>query len=98
MKMLHILKNKYVIVLLVVGSYLLFFDSYSIGVQYKLSKELNRLKSETEQYRQAFVQDSIHYQNLINKPESIERYAREHLYMKKANEDIYLIEYIEDEK
>lgn len=96
--MLHILKNKYVIVLLVVGSYLLFFDSYSIGVQYKLSKELNRLKSETEQYRQAFVQDSIHYQNLINKPESIERYAREHLYMKKANEDIYLIEYIEDEK
>ncbi len=92
MRILKLLKNRYIIVLLVIGIYLVFFDAYSVGVQYRLLRELNHLESETERYQEEYKQDSIAYEALLRDNESIETYVRERLYMKRADEDIFLME------
>lgn len=92
MKFLKLLKNRYIIVLVVMFSYVAFFDVYSLGVQFRMQQQLSHLKQEIKRYQQEYSADSSAYENLLHDKESIETYVREHLYMKKANEDIFLIE------
>jgi cell division protein FtsB len=75
--------------------WILFFDSNSILVNLKLQKEINQLKE-----RKAELEDQISIDKKIisslQNIDSLERYAREKLYMKKENEEIYIIEYTEE--
>jgi cell division protein DivIC len=91
MKLLKILKNRYVIATIIFLVYLLFFDQYNFRAQYRLLSELNQLKEEKQFYQQELTKDSLTYYTLFNNKENLEKFARERFLMKKENEDIFLI-------
>ena len=57
-----------------------------------MNKKIKELEDNKRYYISEIEKDSIENQNLKN-PEKKEQFAREKYYMKKANEDIYIIEY-----
>lgn len=67
-----------------------FFDVNSFIKQYKLSQELSELKQHEDYYRSEIKKDSLIIQAL-SQDEGMEKYAREHYYMKKENEDIFIV-------
>ncbi len=84
--------NRYVIILTVFIVWMLFFDENSMLNHREFNKEINKLKSEQDYLNSEIKQDK----ELINKlkdKEELEKFAREKYYMKKENEEIYIIEY-----
>jgi cell division protein DivIC len=72
--------------------WLLFLDDYSYFEHEVLNKKIKELETNKNYYNKEIKKDSIENQNLKN-PLKKEQFAREKYYMKKANEDIYIIEY-----
>ena len=93
---LRYLGNKYILVLLAFAIWMLFLDNYSYLEHRVLNKEINELESNIQYYKNEITQDSIKIKKLQNTDE-IEKYAREKYYMKKNNEDVYIIEYETEE-
>ena len=58
----------------------------------KLNKEISELKERKDILENQIQMDKKIISNLQN-PDSLEKYAREKLYMKKGNEEIYIIEF-----
>ncbi len=85
------LRNKYVIVLIVVFVWLLFFDNHSLVQQWHLRREIMDLQQQQEFYLKEFRRDSLAIERLKNDPDVLERYAREKYMMKKEGEDVYII-------
>src|SRR5690606_3343576 len=92
---LKILGNRYVLVILFVVAWLLFLDNYSYIEHKVLDKQIQELEENKEYYLQEIKKDSTNIKHL-NNPDQIEKYAREKYYMKRENEDIYIIEFEED--
>ena len=90
-----LLSNIYLIVFIIFLFWILFFDSNSILVNLKLQKEINQLKERKIELEEQISIDKKIISSLQN-IDSLERYAREKLYMKKENEEIYIIEYVEE--
>lgn len=72
--------------------WMLFLDNYSYLEHRVLNKEINELEDNIDYYKTEIKNDSIRIKKLKN-PDQIEKYAREKYYMKRENEDIYIIEY-----
>lgn len=89
------ISNKYIWVLLFFVSWMLFLDNYSYLDHRLLNKQIQELEGNKEYYKEEINQDSKSIKSLKN-PDQIEKYAREKYYMKRENEDIYIIEF-EDE-
>tara|TARA_B100001093_G_scaffold256773_1_gene245529 strand:- start:1301 stop:1612 length:312 start_codon:yes stop_codon:yes gene_type:complete len=93
-KFFKLLSNIYILTSFIFFIWIFFIDSNSILVNLKLKKEINELTERKEVLeRQIEIDKKIIY-NLKN-PDSLEKYAREKLYMKKDNEEIYIIEFKE---
>jgi cell division protein FtsB len=90
-----LLSNIYFITFTIFLFWILFFDSNSILVNLKLQKEINQLKERKAELENQISIDKKIISSLQN-IDSLERYAREKLYMKKENEEIYIIEYTEE--
>ncbi len=90
-----LLSNIYLIIFTIFLFWILFFDSNSVLVNLKLQKEINQLKERKIELEEQISIDKKIISSLQN-IDSLERYARENLYMKKENEEIYIIEYIEE--
>lgn len=91
-KFFKLLANLYVITSLVFFFWIFFIDSNSIMVNLKLKKEINNLNERKDILEEQIKNDKRIISNLKN-PDSLEKYAREKLYMKKENEEIYIIEF-----
>ena len=83
------LTNKYVIVFAVFAVYITFFDHYSLVKQHELNQTLADLERERVQYART-IQEARELQATIDADE--ERFARERYYMKRADEDVYIVE------
>lgn len=92
---LKFLGNRYVLVILFVSVWLMFLDNYSYFEHRVLDREIDKLEKNKEFYVREITKDSIGIKELKN-PEQTEKYAREKYYMKRDNEDIYIIEFEED--
>ena len=71
---------------------MLFIDSNSLIIHGELNEDISDLENEKEYYRKEIEKDNKAIKELSTE-EGIERLAREKYYMKKENEDIYIIEY-----
>jgi cell division protein FtsB len=71
---------------------MLFFDAHSLLFHNELNKEIEELEYQKEHYKNEIVKDNKAIKELSTE-EGTERAARENYYMKKANEDIFIIEY-----
>lgn len=86
------LSNKYVWVLLFFSTWMIFLDNYSYFDHRVLDKQIDELKDNATYYKEEIRKDQQKIKQLKN-PDQVEKYAREKYYMKKENEDIYIIEF-----
>lgn len=84
--------NKYILILLVFGIWMLFFDTNSWFIHRELNQELKELEENKEYYKKEIVKDQKNIKILKDSNE-LERFAREEYFMKRDNEEIYIIEY-----
>ncbi|MEJ6734906.1 MAG: septum formation initiator family protein [Flavobacteriales bacterium] len=85
------IKNRYVILTVLLVVWVAFFDSHNWIRQYKLKAEKESLKEEMLFYKSEIQKDSTALFNLNNNPETQEKFAREKYNMKKDNEDVIII-------
>lgn len=91
-KFLKILKKPFFLILLIFLIWMLFFDANSFLIHRELNKEINELEKEKNYYLREMEADKKIIKQLST-DDGIEKLAREKYYMKKENEDIYIIEY-----
>lgn len=92
MKAFRIIFNKYLLTAVGFLVFMIFFDQNDwMSIQVR-KKELQDVKDNI-----AFLQKQIdtldnEYSAIRNRPEALERYAREHYRMKRDTEDLYIVE------
>lgn len=91
-KYLKPFKNLYVLALIVFAVWMLFFDTHSYLLHRELNEEIEDLENEKEYYRSEMAKDKKAIKALSTE-EGVERTARETYYMKKPDEEIFIIEY-----
>jgi cell division protein FtsB len=91
-KWFGILTNIYVLVLTAFVVWMFFFDTNSLLIHRELKKEIKNLEKTQDFLRNEIEKDKKIIKKLSDSTE-LEKFAREHYYLKKKNEEIYLIEY-----
>ncbi len=85
------LKNKYLIAIAVFAVIMLFLDKNDLYTQVARNKELKDLQQSKKHYTQEISELKAIKTNLEKDPRTIEKYARENYFMKKDNEDVFII-------
>lgn len=67
-------------------------DTNSFWIRYKLHKNNEKLKAEIQEYDEKYARDSRELAELQSCPEAVEKVARVRLFMKTADEDVYVID------
>lgn len=88
----HVLTNLYVMVLTIFVVWMLFFDTNSLLIHRELRKEIKNLEKTQQFLRNEIEKDKKIIEKLSDTNE-LEKFAREQYYLKKKEEEIYLIEY-----
>lgn len=91
-KYLKRFKNIYILIFVVFAIWMLFFDANSWLIHRELNADMDDLEDEKEYYQKEIDKDKKAIKELSTE-EGLEKVAREKYYMKKENEDIYIIEY-----
>lgn len=91
-KWFKIMTNMYVLVLTVFVIWMLFFDTNSLLIHLELRKEIKKLEKTQDFLKKEIAKDKEIIEKLSDEGE-LEKFAREEYYLKKKNEEIYLIEY-----
>ncbi|MDT0688338.1 septum formation initiator family protein [Salegentibacter sp. F188] len=89
---IRFLSNRYVLLSLIFAGWMFFLDSNSWFVHNELNQEVNELKENKEYYQNQIAHDKTIIQQLQDSVQ-LEQFARQKYYMKRADEDIYIIEY-----
>lgn len=84
--------NKYLIVSVLFVVWMIFFDQNSFLIHRELDKEITELKKEEIKYSEKFEKESIQLQKMKTNPNEVERIAREKHFLKRENEDVFIIE------
>ncbi|MGB5319252.1 FtsB family cell division protein [Eudoraea sp.] len=91
-KWFGIITNIYVLVLTIFVIWMVFFDTNSLLIHWELRKEIKKLEKTQDFLKEEIAKDKAIIQKLSD-PKELEKFARENYYLKKKNEEIYLIEY-----
>ena len=91
-RLLKLIKSTYGIIIILFIIWMIFFDSNSFIIHNELNNDINELNDQKSYYEKEIAKDNIELQ-MIRSDSGLEKYAREKLYMKKDNEEIFLIEY-----
>ena len=91
-KWFRIVSNKYVLILLIFLVWMFFFDGNSYLIHKELNEEKDKLEGNKEYFSKEITQDKSQIGMLQDSIE-LQRFAREDYFMKKENEEIYIIEY-----
>lgn len=90
-KWVRVLGSMYVIILLLFLTWMVFFDTNSYFIHKELNDDINALEQTKEFYREEIREDKLFIEKMKDSDE-VEKYAREKYYLKRENEDIYIIE------
>ncbi len=85
-------KNIFIPIFVAFAIWMLFFDANSYLIHRELNKEIDALEDEKKFYKREMEKDEKELEAL-SKEEGLEKFAREAYYLKRENEDIYIIEY-----
>ena len=86
------LTNIYVLVSVVFVLWLLFFDTNSLRIFWSLNNKVKELEKQKQSLIQEIKADQAFIQRMKDTT-SMERYGREKYFLKKNNEDIFIIEF-----
>lgn len=76
--------------------WMLFADQESLVVQHKLSNDIKTLEKQKEFYLEEIEKNQTSLDILTNDTTSLEKFARENYFMKKDNEEVFVV--IEEEE
>ena len=91
-KFIKFIKSTYGIIIILFIIWMIFFDSNSLLVHNDLNNDINKLNQQKRYYNNEIEKDKKEL-NMIQTDTGLEKYAREKLYMKKDNEDIFIIQF-----
>mgnify|MGYP000719146821 CR=1 FL=1 len=91
-KYLKPFKNWFILILVIFAVWMLFFDANSWLIHHELNTEIKNLEDEKEYYKKEIEKDQKAIKELST-DNGLEKFARETYYMKRDNEEIYIIEY-----
>jgi cell division protein FtsB len=86
-----IVTNRYLIALVAFGIWMLFFDRNNYIVQKERTAELQELNRKIGYYKQQIDATQKELEALQNDPNTLEKYAREKYFMKRANEEVFVV-------
>ena len=84
-------KNIYLVITSFFIIWMFFFDSNSVLIQWQLSSKIKDLEQEKNYLETEIARDKALLKKFSDSIEK-ERFAREHYFFKKPNEDIFIIE------
>ncbi|QLG44078.1 FtsB family cell division protein [Costertonia aggregata] len=96
-KWFRLLTNAYILVLTAFVVWMVFFDTNSLLIHMELRKEIKKLEKTQKFLKEEISKDKKIIKKLSD-PKELEKFAREQYYLKKKNEEIYLIEYADSIK
>lgn len=91
-KVLQLLRNKFILATVIFFVYTLFLDENDIFTIFSQSSKLSHLQEDTNNMKKDLEKTQITLRKLKYKHE-VERFAREHKFFKKDDEDVYVIFY-----
>ena len=91
-KWVRIFSNKYLIITVLFIIWMLFFDTNSYLIHNELNNDIKKLEKNKEEYLEEIMNDKLFIEKMKDTSE-IEKFAREQYYLKRKNEEIYLIEH-----
>ncbi len=91
-KWVRIVSNKYLLILILFFVWMFFFDTNSFFIHQELNDDINKLENNKKVYQDEIKNDKVFIDKMKDSNE-IEKFAREKYYLKKDNEDIYIIEH-----
>ncbi|MCB0457044.1 MAG: septum formation initiator family protein [Flavobacteriaceae bacterium] len=91
-KWFRFISNKYVLILLLFLVWMIFFDTNSYFIHKELNDDIDALEKSKTFYEEEIKNDKAFIEKM-NDSDEIEKYAREHYYLKRENEDIYIIQH-----
>ena len=83
--------NKYVITVCLFLIWMIFFDKTSFLVINELNGEINKYEDQLTFYKSEYEKNDAFYKKLMNNKSEKEKYARENYFMKKPNEEIFIL-------
>lgn len=87
-----VLYNKYALIWVLFVIWMVFFDTNSWLIHKELDDEIRKLEKNKRYYYQEIVKDKAKIKTL-NDSSQLEKFARETYYMKRDDEEVFLIEY-----
>lgn len=85
------IRNKYLMAVLVFLVWLLVFDNNSLIDRVRYLNSLHDMEEEKQYYLERIEEDSRRLRELKTDRENLEKFAREQYFMKKENEDVFVI-------
>ncbi len=85
------LKNKFFISLAAFAVWMLFFDERDVFTMSHHRQELRELQQSKKYYTDQINKEKTELEKLKNNPATLEKYAREKYYMKRDNEELFLV-------
>ncbi len=83
--------NKYTITIGLFLVWMVFFDKTSFLVINELNGEINKYEDQLQYYKTEYEKNDAFYKKLMNNKSEKEKYARENYFMKKPNEEIFIL-------
>ena len=83
--------NKYFVTIFLFLAWMIFFDSTSFLVINELNGEVKKYESQLAYYQSEYQKNDEFYKKLMNNKAEKEKYARENYFMKKPNEEIFIL-------
>lgn len=90
-RLLAVVKNKYVIATAAFIIWMFFFDPKDWGLIAGRAHKLRELKESEQHLTQQITDTKKELSQLKDNAQTIEKYAREKFYMKKDNEDLFIV-------
>ncbi len=86
-----VLKNKYVCALVIFLVWMLFFDQNNFFVQWERYRALRQTETKKKYYKEETAKTQQQLDELFTNQHTLEKFAREKYYMKKPDEDVFVI-------
>ncbi len=90
-KVISVLKNKYLLTLIALTTWVAFFDKNDLRTQVDLRKQVKQLQEERNYYAHEIAGITSDIRELNTNPKTLEKFAREKYLMKRDDEDIFVI-------
>lgn len=85
------LRNRYGVVLAVLAAWVMLFADNDLWTLWKNHRELSRMEQQSEWYAAEIARTKEQLAEIANDKDLLEKFARERYFMKRENEDIFVL-------